>query len=260
MTLGHDPTAVLDRWAPKGWRQRVTLKPSGTPYETPAAVTRWWGVDLDPYYEAKAAEHVQAGDLFWLVATRNTSNETGGGSARWIQGDARHCAMLAAVPVIGNAPSGTIWSLPARPTAIWKSTATTRRTCPICRSTPSLRRTGKPSTLRARCSSLTASQPSSSAITATAGVFIGISWPRRSRLSRRAGLKLYNEAVLITAVGSLPIRVGRQFENARKLGKTHQNVLVFCNGDPAKATAAIGPVEVAWPEDMTQTAAEVNPR
>lgn len=58
-----------------------------------------------------------------------------------------------------------------------------------------------------------------------------------------AGAVLYNEAVLVTAVGSLPIRVGRQFDGGRKLGKTHQNVLVFVKGDPKKATEAIGPVE-----------------
>jgi hypothetical protein len=58
-----------------------------------------------------------------------------------------------------------------------------------------------------------------------------------------AGLRLYNEAILVTAVGSLPIRVGRQFETTRKLGKTHQNILVFVNGDPRKATEAIGDVQ-----------------
>ena len=57
------------------------------------------------------------------------------------------------------------------------------------------------------------------------------------------GARLYNEAVLVTAVGSLPIRVGRMFESGRKLGKTHQNPLVFCKGDPKKATEAVGPVE-----------------
>jgi DNA modification methylase len=59
-----------------------------------------------------------------------------------------------------------------------------------------------------------------------------------------AGAKLYNEAILVTAVGSLPIRVGKQFESGRKLGKTHQNVLVFVKGDPRKATQACGPVEI----------------
>jgi len=48
-----------------------------------------------------------------------------------------------------------------------------------------------------------------------------------------AGMTLYNEAVLVTAVGSLPIRVSKQFGSYRKLGKTHQNVLVFYKGDVA---------------------------
>lgn len=55
-----------------------------------------------------------------------------------------------------------------------------------------------------------------------------------------AGALLYNEAILVTAVGSLPIRAGKQFAATRKLGKTHQNVLVFVKGDPVKATAAVG--------------------
>lgn len=59
-----------------------------------------------------------------------------------------------------------------------------------------------------------------------------------------AGAKLYNEAILITAVGSLPIRVGRQFDTGRKLGKTHQNVLFFIKGDPKKATEYCGKVEI----------------
>jgi DNA modification methylase len=51
---------------------------------------------------------------------------------------------------------------------------------------------------------------------------------------RDVGLELYNDAILITAVGSLPIRVTRQFEASRKLGKTHQNILVFTNGKVPK--------------------------
>ena len=59
-----------------------------------------------------------------------------------------------------------------------------------------------------------------------------------------AGARLYNEAILVTAAGSLPIRAGKQFASTRKLGKTHQNVVIFCKGDPRKATAACGPVEL----------------
>lgn len=58
-----------------------------------------------------------------------------------------------------------------------------------------------------------------------------------------AGLKFYNEAILVTSVGSLPIRAAKAFEGSRKLGKTHQNILVFVKGDAKKATQAIGAVE-----------------
>ncbi|NBR49789.1 hypothetical protein EBU02_13290, partial [bacterium] len=44
---------------------------------------------------------------------------------------------------------------------------------------------------------------------------------------RAAGLHYYNEAILVTSSGSVAMRAGRQFAASRKLGKTHQNVLVF---------------------------------
>lgn len=60
----------------------------------------------------------------------------------------------------------------------------------------------------------------------------------------KAGLEYYNEAILITAIGSLPIRAGKQFSASRKVGKTHQNVLVFVKGDGKKATANCGYIEI----------------
>jgi hypothetical protein len=68
-----------------------------------------------------------------------------------------------------------------------------------------------------------------------------------------AGARLYNEAIIVTAVGSLPIRVGRQFEAGRKLGKTHQNVLVFCKGSPKLATQAVGKCEFGELEAISDT-------
>jgi hypothetical protein len=62
---------------------------------------------------------------------------------------------------------------------------------------------------------------------------------------KAAGLNYYNEAILITAVGSLPIRAGKMFSASRKLGKTHQNVLVFVKGDGKKAASNCGIVEIA---------------
>ena len=66
-----------------------------------------------------------------------------------------------------------------------------------------------------------------------------------------AGLELWNDAVLLTALGSLPNRVRRAFGAARKLGRTFQQVMIFVKGDPEKAVAACGgaaPVERYMPE------------
>lgn len=51
---------------------------------------------------------------------------------------------------------------------------------------------------------------------------------------RDAGMELYNEIILVNVVGSLAVRVRRQFNGGRKIGKMHQNVLVFYKGDPKK--------------------------
>ena len=53
------------------------------------------------------------------------------------------------------------------------------------------------------------------------------------------GFKLYNDAILVTSVGSGSMRVTKQFNASRKFVKTHQNILVFIKGDPREATRQI---------------------
>lgn len=70
--------------------------------------------------------------------------------------------------------------------------------------------------------------------------------PDTVRAFEDAGARFYNDAVLVTQVGSGAVRAGKMFENSRKLCKTHQNVLVFVKGDPKRATEAVGACE--WGE------------
>ena len=56
---------------------------------------------------------------------------------------------------------------------------------------------------------------------------------------QRAGMDYYNESILLTNAGTLPFRARGPFTKSRKIGKTHQNVLTFVKGDPAKATKEI---------------------
>lgn len=46
-----------------------------------------------------------------------------------------------------------------------------------------------------------------------------------------AGLHYYNEIILINQIASLAIRVTNQFQKSRKIGRCHQNVLVFFKGN-----------------------------
>jgi len=71
------------------------------------------------------------------------------------------------------------------------------------------------------------------------GFYRGFPW-HTVQAFQDAGARLYNEAILVTAVGSLPVRITRQFSGGRKLGKTHQNLFVFCKGDPMLAARACG--------------------
>ena len=54
-----------------------------------------------------------------------------------------------------------------------------------------------------------------------------------------AALGYYNDAVLVTSVGTVAMRITKQFNAGRKLGKVHQNVLVFVKGDWRKVVAAL---------------------
>lgn len=69
------------------------------------------------------------------------------------------------------------------------------------------------------------------------------------------GARLYNDAVLLTAVGSLPLRTRKQFTSGRKLGRTHQNVLVFVKGDWRKAAKI---VQSSWKKTVAESRDEAN--
>ena len=53
--------------------------------------------------------------------------------------------------------------------------------------------------------------------------------PKVIRWFEGAGLQYYNEIILINSIGTLPFRINKAWQN-RKVGKMHQNVLVFFKG------------------------------
>jgi len=65
------------------------------------------------------------------------------------------------------------------------------------------------------------------------------------------GAKYYNEIILINAIGSLPKRAGKIMNSSRKVGKRHQNVLIFYKGNVANIKQNYG--QVIPQEDDTDT-------
>ena len=63
--------------------------------------------------------------------------------------------------------------------------------------------------------------------------------PKTIEWANAAGLKYYNEIVLITSIGTLPLRIRKPWAN-RKAGKMHQNVLVFYKGELNKIPKSWG--------------------
>lgn len=62
------------------------------------------------------------------------------------------------------------------------------------------------------------------------GEYIGLV-PRVIEIMMNAGFKYYNEIILKTPIGNLFMRAGRYMDRNRKVGKQHQNVLVFYKGN-----------------------------
>jgi len=65
------------------------------------------------------------------------------------------------------------------------------------------------------------------------GEYIGFI-PKMIEWCKNAGLKYYNEIILVNAIGTLPIRARRSWEKGMKVGRMHQNILVFYKGDDIK--------------------------
>lgn len=68
-----------------------------------------------------------------------------------------------------------------------------------------------------------------------------------TRIMQGLGVHKYNEIVLVTPTGTLYLRSPQPFKESRKLGKAHQNVLVFYKGDPSTIGDTLGrTIEAAW--------------
>lgn len=230
--VGGSPEKVaarLDTYAPVRWREMVTLVESASDYHSPAPVTELEGVPLDPFYEAKVVPFVQPGDCLWCVGIRPPEEAPRKVLPKWEVGDSVDCQRVAPgeYDLVFSCPpyadlevySADPRDLSAKAKESYGSFLEAYRA--IIRESCAMLKPG-----RFACFIVGDVRDKEgnylNFVSDTIGAF------------RDAGLHLYNELILVTSCGSLAIRVGRQFSGYRKVGKTHQNVLVFLKGECAE--------------------------
>ena len=70
--------------------------------------------------------------------------------------------------------------------------------------------------------------------------FVGLVPDTIHILRDKCSLHYYNEIIVMNNIGSLPIRAPKYFEQSRKIGRMHQNCLVFYKGDLSKIELKFG--------------------
>lgn len=241
--VGADPSARLDAYAPAGWRDRVRLVPSGSDYHKPAPVTDLDGLALDAHYEAKCLPFLEPGDLLWVVGIRATAapapdiaRPSDMPAPAWHVGDAQDIARL----VPGLQADMVFTCPPYADLERYSDDPRDLSTMDYEAFLAAYRRIIAASVAQLRPDRFAAIVVGD--VRGPDGFYRN--FPGHTvQAFEDAGARLYNDAILVTAVGSLPVRTGRQFQAGRKLGKTHQQVYIFCKGDARKATKAVGEVD-----------------
>lgn len=228
--VGANPTKRLDKYAPEDWRDMVRLEDPGIAYKKTAVETTIGDVEVDPIYEGKCLPYLKDGDLFWIVGIRMKESQT---NPKWIVGDSLDLSEL-----IGDEKFDFVFSCP--PYGDLERYSEDPKD--LSNLTPTKFNENYNKIINLACQRL---KPDRFAC------FVVGDYRRKDGTCMNfvsktieafsdAGLSLYNEAVLITSLGTLPIRVANTFPKGRKLGKAHQNVLIFVKGDWRKAHEACG--------------------
>lgn len=74
-----------------------------------------------------------------------------------------------------------------------------------------------------------------------AGKYIGLV-PATINFMEEAGYQYWNELILVNSAGTLPLRAAKPMHGSRKVGRMHQNVLVFFKGDSGQINKEFGDV------------------
>ena len=241
--IGAAPEKILDKYAPKNWRDCTKIVQSGVDYH----IQKNESIDnilLDPIYEAKCLPFLEAGDCFWIVGIRESKIQSiisidniKKNKPRWIVADSINIAEVAVgeYDLIFSCPPYYNLEIYSELPGELSNFATYDEFLEKYK--------------KIIAASVEMLKPNRFAVFIVGdirddkGFYRKFPW-HTIEAFEAADMRLYNEAVLVTAIGSLPIRIGKPFGSYRKLGKTHQNVLCFFKGDPQAIKNELGEIKI----------------
>lgn len=236
VTVGADPTKILDKYAPSEWKDMVTLVKAPFPYHR-CLDAHLGSIRLDPIYEAKTASFLKAGDCLWIVGIRESVGAPEDNPApRWIVGNS--------LQIDKKAPGEYDFVFSCPPYFDLERYSDDVEDLSSLNWEEFCRQYGE--IVRKSCGMLKENRFACFVVgdirdkTGLYRNFIG----ETVNAFRAAGLSLYNEIILVNVVGSAPVRVGKPFGQYRKVGKVHQNVLVFYKGKNPKDIKRDFPADV----------------
>lgn len=237
VVVGADPAVRLRKYAPPGWEGMVELEKAGMEYNEAPPETVFRGVALDPIYEAKAVRFLRPGDLLWVVGCRASVAPAAAPSSlivpEWRVGDSRTIDVIC----VGAEADFLLSCPPYADLEVYSEDPADLSTMEYDAFVAAYREI-----IAKSCALLKPDR--------FAAFVVGDIRDKKGRYRNfvgdtinaflDAGLHLWNDAILINAVGSLALRCAKPFLQSRKLGHSHQNVLIFAKGDGFEAAAAAG--------------------
>jgi cysteine synthase len=231
--VGADPSERLNTYAP-GWAHRLELAEAREDYHEAAAETRLGDLQLDPIYEAKCLPYLRPGDLLWVVGIRETAVERPAADnpvPEWITGESSE--VLQTLPeeaydmIIGCPPYYDLEVYSDDPRDL---SAMSHKDFDAAME----------SNIRHAAARLKPDGYAVFIVSAVRDKRDGRLMDMRTlmvRAAAEAGLTFDNDAILVTSLGTHPMRAARTFGISRALCRTHQEVLIFLKGDRKRAAA-----------------------
>lgn len=246
VVVGSDPKKRLDKYAPDGWREMVKLVPAGMDYHEAVKDHRLGDLVVDPIYEGKALRFLEPGDLLWVVGIRGTLAGDGLKLERlpeWVEGESteelREMDAASYDLAFGCPPYYDLEKYSDDP-----------------RDLSNLSRAEFDAQMRLNIAEVArVLKPDSYAVWVVGSVrdkrgYILDMRRCMTEACEAAGLRLVNDAVLLTPIGSAAVRAAKSFKGMRSLTRVHQEVLVYVKGDRRRAVARVGEVAVGALADI----------